>query len=295
MCRKSPLCCMTHKKLHWPAPNPRRGQELFVLLRAVLSEEGLYSLDVGRQVDSGEGAVTGRLAPSSGRTPSRPAWAGRKLRGCDNSLLGLVDLLIVIRQLWKEHRQRQLCVFRHQHRCKQHRVHAAKQTYILPVSLSLRNCWCMAFIFCSSICIFWQLWRVERSGFKGHTSVRPPPPPAPPPEYLFSLASTSASLACSICRWSRRVWNSLIPAAYIGKCSWTCRGRRPQNRVCVRLWPLILDYKLGHSCQCKHLHCRRGAGRRWVAQVCVSRLQLNWPEKVHHLLIHFLLFMENLY
>lgn len=31
------------------------------------------------------------------------------------------------------------------------------------------------------------------------------------------------------------------------------RGRRPQNHVWVGLWPLILDYKLGHSCQCKHL------------------------------------------
>lgn len=36
------------------------------------------------------------------------------------------------------------------------------------------------------------------------------------------------------------------------------RGQQPQNRVCVGLSPLILDYKLGHSCQCKHLHTVEG-------------------------------------
>lgn len=62
------------KKLHWPAPHPRCGQELFVPLRTVLSVERLYPLDVGRQVDSGKG----RLQQSSGRNPSQ---AAHKLQG----------------------------------------------------------------------------------------------------------------------------------------------------------------------------------------------------------------------
>lgn len=52
-------------------------------------------------------------------------------------------------------------------------------------------------------------------------------------EYLLSLASASANLACSICRWSSRFWNSWMPAAYMGRCSWTWRDSSH------RLWHLI--------------------------------------------------------
>ena len=80
----------------------------------------------------------------------------------------------------------------------------------------------MVIIFCSSISIFWQLLGGKRSKFKHHKPIRPPWS-FESLQYLLSLASVSASLACSICRWSSRLWNSWIPAAYIGRCSWTCR------------------------------------------------------------------------
>lgn len=96
-----------------------------------------------------------------------------------------------------------------------------------------------------------------------------------------------------------------------------------QNHVCVGLRPLIPDYKLGHSCQCKHLHDQGVGGDRKFStaravQVCLESdnykrvpydAEFTFPvffffnlliicvsclsPNVHHLLIHWLNFSEN--
>lgn len=112
----------------------------------------------------------------------------------------------------------------------------------------------------------------ERSEFK-HCNPMSPPWNFESLKYLLSWASVSASLACSICRWSSWFWNSWMPAAYMGKCSWTCRDSSH------RLWYLNQQvcHKMNHP-GCLELN---------VSHCCVfeSRLQLRVVVKPHHFLV----------
>lgn len=161
-----------------------------------------------------------------------------------------------------------------------HNVHADKQTYILPESLSLRNCWCIAFIFCSRICIFWQLGRDQRLRVQRLPAVRTPPQ-APPPRLPLLTGQRLGNLGLLDLQVVQATLELTDPCSVYWQVLVDLRGQRPRNHVWVGLWPLILDYKLGHSCQCKHLG--RADGRRLSTAAELSQKSSSFTHLFAHL------------